>query len=131
MSDGCFYDGSVTWAVANFIVANNATWQSAMQLGTPGDTSWSFTNQNFRMDIKRSVEDTSPLLSLTSGAGTIVVDDPINRVFHFNVPESTITANLPVGEYVYDFVMYDGSSPPVRVRLMKGRIKVVIGESGG
>lgn len=110
---------------------DNATFQDAFEFGTAGDTSWSFTNQNFRMDIKGNADDTVPLLTLLSTSNDIVVDDAVNRILHFNVSESTLTAALTPGCYVYDLIMYDGSSPPVRVPLMRGTFELKHGVTGG
>ena len=121
-----------TAAKVDFEIQNNATWNDALQFGTPGDLSWSLTNQNFRCDLKKNTYDASPVLSLTSGAGQIVVQDPVQRIVNFNVPESVLQT-LPVipFHYRYDFIMYDNSTPPVRVLLMSGKIKVEQGITGG
>lgn len=99
--------------------------------GVPGDTTWSFTGQSFRLDVKEDRLSPTPLLSLSSTAGTIVVDDAVQRVLNFNVPEATLQATLVPGEYWYDLVMQDTSSPPIRVVLMKGKVKVQLGITGG
>ena len=106
---------------------NNTTFEDAFQFGVPGDTSWSFTGQHFNADIKGNTNSPTPLLSLSSLSGSIVVDDAVNRILHFNVPDTTIQSSLPVGEYVYDLVMIDGSSPPIRVALMIGKLIVCQG----
>lgn len=111
-----------TAAVINIITSDNQSLIDAFQFGTVGDTSWSFTGQAFKMDIKASRDDLTPLLELTSAAGTIVIDDVVQRVLHLNVPDATIQADLPCGEYVYDLIMFDGSSPSVRVQLMQGKL---------
>lgn len=104
----------------------------AFQIGTPGDLTWSFTGQNFRVDVKADRLSSIPLLTLSTPLGTIVVDDPIQRVLHFNVSEQILAAaNLVPGEYWYDLVMYDASSPSVRVPLMGGKLKVKLGITGG
>ncbi len=113
-----------TAACVDIVAANTVTLQDAFQFGTLGDISWSFTGQNFHVEVKASRDDAAALASWTSGAGTIVVDDVVQRVLHFNVPESAIQAALPCGEYVYDLVMYDGSAPPIRVLLMQGNLFV-------
>lgn len=120
-----------TCARVDLLIFDNVTFEDAFQFGTTGDTSWSFTGQNFRMDIKGSPDDAAALLSITSGAGEIVVDDAVQRILHFNVPEATLTAALTPGDYVYDLIMYDGSTPAVRVGLMRGSICVAHGISGG
>ena len=124
-------DGYVTKAKVNLVIDNNMTWIDAFQFGTVGDTTWSFTGQNFRLDIKGNRDQTAALLSLTSGAGTIVVDDVVQRILHVNVPESAIVAVLLPGEYVYELMMYDNSVPAVRVPLMGGRLIVNQGITGG
>lgn len=120
-----------TCARVDLLVFDNTTFEDAFQFGVSGDTSWSFTGQNFRMDVKGTSDDATPLLTLTSAAGQIVVDDAINRVLHFNVPETTIQGSLTPGEYEYDLIMYDGSTPPVRVGLMRGTLCVAHGITGG
>lgn len=113
------------------LVFDNATFEDAFMFGVTGDTTWSFTGQNFRMDVKGTPDDAAPLLSITSAAGQIVVDDAVKRVLHFNVPETTIQSALTPGEYVYDLVMFDNSTPAVRVVLMRGCLTVCHGISGG
>lgn len=132
-------------AHVNIVTLDNETFQDALQLDPPdcdcgcagatGPTGctgpvWTL-GPNLRMDIKRHRSDTSALLSLTSAASQIIIDDPTNRIFHFNVPETTLTAALVPGEYVYDFVMYDNSTPPIRTVLMGGEFKLLHGVSGG
>lgn len=118
-----------TAAWVDITISDNWTMQDAFQFGTPGDLSWSLTSQNFECQVKASRDDTSPLVTFTSGAGQIVVDDPIQRVVHFNVPMTTIQASLPPAEYVYDFIMYDNASPPFRTGLMQGKLIVKRGVS--
>ena len=102
------------------------TCQEAFQFGLSTDT-WNFTGQNFKMEIKADRADSAAIVAFTSGAGSIVVDDVTNRILHLNVPEATFTASLPPGEYVYDLVMYDASSPPIRTMLMYGKFCVTQG----
>jgi hypothetical protein len=118
-----------TAAKVDFVVQNNQTWQDPLQFGTPGDTTWSLTGQNFTMDIKGSPYDVSAFYTLSTGSGTIVVDDAIQRVIHFNVPDAVIQADLPIGEYVYDLIMFDSSSPAIRIPLCRGKVKIIQGVS--
>jgi hypothetical protein len=115
---------AITAAIVDLFVQDNATMQDALQYGVPGDTSWSFTGMTFEMSVKASRDDVDPLVTFTSGAGQIVVDDPVQRVLHFNVPDTTIQSALPPAEYVYDLIMIDGSTPPIRTPLMQGRLTV-------
>ncbi len=109
----------------------NATWQDAFQFGDPTDTTWSFTGQNFKMELKGDIEDTNPILTLSSGTGEIVVDDAVKRVLHFNVDMVSLTNALqPWQSYVYDLIMYDNSVPAVRVSLMHGRTTTTLGVTG-
>lgn len=111
---------ALTAAWVNITAGDNATLQDAFQFGVVGDTSWSFTGQNFKMEIKASRDDTTPLLTLTSAGGSIIVDSAVLRVLHLNVAEAALQAAVPVGEYVYDLVMFDASVPPIRTVLMQG-----------
>lgn len=124
---------AITSAIVHMEITDNTTWEDAFMFGTTGDTTWSFTDQSFRMDLKRSRNDTDAVLTLSTDAGTIVVDDEVQRILHFNVPEATVQASFPEipGDYRYDLIMYDGSSPSVRVALMSGKVKVVKGITGG
>ncbi len=116
-----------TAARVDMVISNNATWEDAFQFGTPGDTSWSFTGQSFRVDVKGTRDDPNPLLSLGDVDSTIVIDDLVNRVLHFNVDDSAIVAALPVTTdcepYVYDLVMIDNSDN-TRIVLMSGKLTV-------
>ena len=110
-------------AQVDIIYANNSTFQDAMQFGLATDT-WTLTGQSFVMDIKASRDDATPLITLTSASGQIVIDDAINRVIHFNVPDTVMSAALQVGKYVYDLIMEDTSTPPIRIPLMQGHFYV-------
>ncbi len=145
--------GPPTSARVDIVTTDNETLSDAFQFDPPGPSgptgcyggydypyygctgpTWGFTSMNFRMDIKRRASDTGPLLSITGAqgvAGAIVVDDPTNRILHFNVSEATLTAALVPGEYVYDFVMFDNSTPPIRTVLMYGRFGLRHGITGG
>ena len=124
---------AVTAARVDILTATNVTFADAFQFGTPGDTSWSFTGQSFRMDLKSNkFGPNAALLSITSGAGQIVVSDLVNRILYFDVPEATFSAaDVIPGEYDYDFIMYDSSNPAVRIALMYGKFKMVQGVTGG
>ena len=123
---------AVTAARIDIVTPDNCTWTDAFQFGIQGDTSWSFTNQNFRLDIKgNKFTQPTALLSLTSGAGQIVVLDAVQRILQMNVPEATLTGALVPGDYDYDLIMFDGSAPPVRLALMYGKFKLTHGVTGG
>ncbi len=120
-------------AHVDFVTATNATFGDAIQFDPPVEgvtgPAWTLTDQNFRMSIAPNYEQAA-LLTITSDAGEIVVDDVSERVIHFNVPAEAIDAVLVPGEYVYDFIMYDGSVPPVRVQLMHGKFTVTDSVTG-
>jgi hypothetical protein len=123
---------AVTAARVDIITPDNTTWTDAFQFGIQGDTSWSFTGQSFRLDIKgNKYVQTVALLSLLSASGQMVVQDPVQRILQMNVPEATLTGSLVPGEYQYDLIMFDTSVPPVRIALMYGNFKLVHGVSGG
>ncbi len=109
-------------------IQDNATWQDAFQLGTVGDTSWDLVGENFIMEVKGARDEPNPLLTLSTDNGRIVIDDTALRVIHFEVVDADIQANIPASEeYVYDLVMYDNASPPRRVALMGGKVRVCKG----
>jgi hypothetical protein len=124
---------SVTSARVDCILQTNATWTDAFQFGTLGDYSWSFTGQNFRLDLKSNkYTQTASLLSLTSGAGQIQVQSTTLRILNMNVPEATFaSAGIIPGTYDYDLIMYDSSAPNVRIPLMHGKVHMKQGVSGG
>jgi hypothetical protein len=128
MGESCLRCGcnghSITSAHWDMAIDNNGTWQNAYQFGKPDDFTWTLNGMSFAMDVQRTYYDTTPLLSLRSSAGKIVVDDPAQRVIHLNVPPDEVQAALRPGVYVYDLVMYDGSSPPIRTPLMHGTVMV-------
>ena len=112
-----------TAACVDILASNNVTLQDAFQFGTDGDTTWNFVGMTFEMEVKASRDDAVPLLTLTSGAAEIVVDDTITRVLHLNVDPAALQLALPVGEYVYDLVMIDPApTPDVLTLLMYGRL---------
>jgi hypothetical protein len=120
----CFPGHSVTSAHQNITCDNNGTLANAYQFGTPGDFTWTLTGCSFSMDVQRNRYDQTPLLTLSTGTGTIVIDDVNQRVIHFNVPSTTLKSSLPVGLYIYDLVMTDSSTPPIRTPLMHGSLCV-------
>lgn len=121
-------------ARVDLVAAYNATFSDALQFDPPvaGVTgpSWSFTGQNFRMDVRPNHELTT-LVSFKSADGQIVVDDVDERILHFNVPQTVIQAALIPGSYLYDLIMFDGSNPPIRVALAHGKFVVVHGVTAG
>lgn len=120
-----------TVACVDICHLNTGTLANAFQFGTEGDTTWSFTGMAFEMEVKASREDTSPLLTLTSTGGTIVVDDEVERILHLNVSPAALQAALPCAEYVYDLVMIDASvTPNIITPLMQGKLTVSQGVTG-
>jgi hypothetical protein len=131
-------------AIVTIVAADNATFSDAYQFDPPfgcgcagatgatGATGPSWTLlPNLRMDIKRKRSDLNPLLTLTSAAGQLSIVDAINRIVQASVPESTLTAVLIPGTYVYDLVNYDNSTTPIRIILMGGEFVLKHGVSGG
>ena len=119
--------GHVTSAHVDLQIDNNGTWQDAFQFGTPGDTTWTLANQTFEMDVQKTRYDATPLLSLKSTTGTIIIDDIVQRVIHFNVGPATIQSSLNPGTYVYDLVMLSSDATPIRTPLMHGQVIVCQG----
>ena len=134
---GCSHPVGPVSAFVDLITQNNASFTDAFQFDPPpngvtGATGGAWTlYPNMRLDIKGNYSQGTFLLSLTTDAGEIVIDDAVQRVIHFNVPESTITAALLPGRYIYDLIMYDNSTPPIRIPLMHGEFVVAQGVTGG
>lgn len=121
---GC---ASVTSALVDMVIQQNATWEDAFQFGVTGDTSWTFTGQSFILEVKADRDDAVALLTLSTANGRIVVDSVSLRVLHFLVADAVIQAALKPATYVYDMIMFDGSVPSVRVPLMHGSVTVCQG----
>ncbi len=127
---------------------NNATWEDAFQFDPTGPTgsqpnfwppgitgpAWTLSNQNFIITIKGNRLQSTPLLQIDTGVvgcQLLVVDDVNSRILHMNVSDRILNgftgatgctgAGLIPGEYIYDFIMYDQSHPPVKIALMHGR----------
>lgn len=148
-----------TASSVDIVTSNNVTWEDAFQFDPPGVTgqapppywpqgatgpTWGFTGQNFRIDIKGYIDGPTALLSIDQGkpnCQAILVDDSTNRILHMNVPETTINGvtmvtgctgvGLVPGQYFYDFIMYDGSNPSIRVMLMRGKFILKAEITGG
>ena len=114
--------GHVTSAHVDLRIDDNGTWQDAFQFGTPTDTTWTLTGQTFEMDVQRTRYDATPLISLTTANGRIIIDDVVQRVIHFNVAPTDIQTNLKPGTYVYDLVMLSSDATPIRTPLMHGKV---------
>ncbi len=139
--------GVPTSARIDLATVNNATWEDAFQFDPTGPTgsqpefwppgitgpAWTLTNQNFLITIKGNLLQPTPLLQIDTGVvgcNLLVVDDVNSRILHMNVPDVVLNgftgatgctgAGLIPGCYIYDFVMYDQSHPPVKIALMHG-----------
>ena len=116
-------------------IANNVYWDDAFQFGQPDDFTWSFSGVTFTLDIVTPQETwvngvpPAPVLSLSSAGGTIVVDDPVNRILHLFVSDLTIRSALPIGCYQYDLVMTTTATGE-RDALMYGSVEVYSGITG-
>jgi hypothetical protein len=115
---------SVTSARVDLRIDDNSTWMDAFQFGEPDDTTWTLTGQSFELDVQLNPYDILPLLHLDTAGGRIIIDDSVQRVIHFNVAPLDIQASLKPGTYIYDLVMVNDSTPPVRVALMHGQLTV-------
>jgi hypothetical protein len=136
-----------TAASVDVVTSTNTTWTDAFQFDPPGPTggpyppywpqgasgpTWGFSGCSFRMDVKTNINASGPIASWSSPSGQIVIDDPVQRILHMNVPESQYITDVMVpGTYLYDLIMIDGSVPPIRVMLMQGRFKLQAGVTGG
>lgn len=125
-----------TAAIVEMVISDNATWDDAFQFGDEDDTTWTFDNQSFSMDVKTSSDETEVLLALTTANGRIVVDDTDLRILHFHVPDTDVQDTIPFidddgcsNSYVYDLIMTDDDSGD-RLQLMTGKVRVTHGITG-
>jgi hypothetical protein len=138
--------GVITAARVDLTASTNTTFEDAYQYDPPSNwtgvtgPTWSFTGMNFQMDIKGNRGQTGPLLSVwgpTGGSNMIQVQDQTNRILNFNVPPAVLTGltggtgatgpGMVPGRYVYDFLMFDQSHPPIVVGLMFGEFTLYDG----
>lgn len=104
-----------------FGIALNVTWQDGFKFGDATDTSWNLTGRSFQMAVKGDVNDTVPLLLMTTANGRIVITDSPGRVIYFNVPPTDLQTMLVPGNYVCDLIMSYGS-PAVLTPMFSGTI---------
>lgn len=112
---------SATSALTPIVISNNVTWSDAFQFDR-GDDTWTMAGCDFELDVQRSPYDATPLLSLSTADGQIIIADPAQRVIYFNVAPADIQAALQPGVYAYDLVMIDTTA--VRTLLMHGPLTV-------
>jgi hypothetical protein len=109
---------------------------------------WTLTGQNFRFSIKSNWLQPKPLIEVDSGVGpnqtVIVIQDVNSRIISTSVPDVALFGSaypggitgytgvtgpgLIPGRYCYDLVMYDGSTPPVKIGLMHGIFELQVGQ---
>jgi energy-converting hydrogenase Eha subunit C len=129
-------------AFIDFVVGTNETFSDALIFDPPewgwgctgatgctGPAPWTLA-PNWEMSIKGNRQQTSALITLTTGAGQIIVQDPVNRIISFNVPDTVLNAALVPGNYVFDLVMSDNSTPPIRTQMAHGGFRFSLGVTG-
>jgi len=94
-----------TFTRVDIAINDNVWWDDQFQFGDPNDFTWTLNGLTFYLSVKRSDDDVTPLVTFTSAAGQIVVQDPINRILGMNVTDTAIRAALAEGKYVYDLIM--------------------------
>jgi hypothetical protein len=105
------------------VIQSNVYWDDAFQFGLASDQTWNFVGMSFLLDLKLHRSDTTPVLSLSSAAGTIVVSDPINRILNMFVSDHALRAALtPNTSYEYDLIMVNNVTGQ-RDCLMYGTVK--------
>ena len=150
------YHGPPTAAKVVIVTNTNVTWEVSWHFDPPGPTGcmpswcyggtgtdWSLDGMNFRMDIKGNRGMTGALLSIvgpTGGSNAFQIQDANNRIVSSSVPDTVLSGaasmvgvtgqGLIPGNYVYDFIMYDGASPPNRIMLMYGPFILNLGITG-
>jgi hypothetical protein len=110
----------------DILISNNVWWDDQFQLGDPSDFTWTLTGLDFYLQVKNSDDDTTPLLSLSSLSGQIVVADANARIVGMLVTDTVIRSALPEGEYVYDLIMVNHATGQTD-GVMYGTLKVAQG----
>lgn len=124
-------------AKVDIALQNNASWADGFQFGDPADFTWSFSGCKFFLDAKINQTDTTPVMSLSSDAGTIVISDVVNRILVTSLPylvlQAAIVANPQsfsnpdqAAEWWYDLVM-ETTATGQRDILMYGQIRIYTG----
>ncbi len=109
------------------VIQSNVFWDDAFQFGLADDQTWNFVGMSFLLDLKVHRSDTNPVLSLNSSGGTILVQDPINRILSMYVSDLVLRAALaPDTTYEYDLIMVNNATGQ-RDALMYGTVKFVYG----
>lgn len=108
---------------------------------------WTLTGQNFRFNIKSNWLQSQPLMTIDSGPTgqqMIIIQDVNSRIISTQVPDTVLFGSawpggvtgvtgatgpglIPGCEYYYDLVMYDGSTPPIKIQLMHGKFALFVG----
>lgn len=121
MSDTCCYDTSFR---QDMVVSLNMTWQDSFQIGKSTDTSWNLIAVSLQMSLKADRNSLTPLLSMSTDNGRILIDDAVARIFTFNVSPVDLQTALVPGNYDYDLLMVTATNT---VPVMHGKVCVELG----
>ncbi len=105
----------------NLVIEQGATFALALTVddsGTPRD----LTGNTMRMSIRETIDDTDPLLSLTTENGRITILDQGDYPGAFTISlAATDTDDLDFTSGVYDLEVVDGVNVE---RLLQGKVKL-------
>lgn len=122
-------DHPPTSAYYRFIVGKGSYFSEVMQFDDPDNTSWTLSGMTFRMEIKRSYEDDTPLIILQSADDKITIVDAVQRIIKFAVSNTDLQGALKVGTYFYDLIMIDAGG--TRTEMMHGEFVFANSITGG
>ncbi len=122
---------SILPGTADFTVCRGRTWKERILVKNPGSTTAKdLTGYGARMDVRKSISDDVPVISLSTDNGRISIESPAtNGVILIEVSaEDTLDFPLndfKVTDYVYDMEIYEEGSVPEYVEpLIEGVVRV-------
>lgn len=108
----------MTAATVDLTIEQGATWVYQLTLLTTAGAAFDVTGYTIRMHIREDIRDTTPLETLTTTDGEIVI---ATNVVTLSL-SATATAALAFHQAVYDIEMQ--SAAGVVTRLMKGTVTI-------
>jgi hypothetical protein len=103
----------------NIVIEQGATFSLPLTWKTSSGVLFNLTGYTARMQVRQHNEATSPLLTLTTENGGIVLGGAAGTIIV--TIAATVTAGLPSGEARYDLELVNGA---IVTRLIEGRATI-------
>lgn len=104
----------------DILIEKGATFQLSLTWKAPTNTPYDLTGYTARMQVRKSVNATAPLLSLTSSGGDIVLGGAAGTIVI--TASATATAAMDATHGVYDLELVAPSGTVTRV--LKGSVEI-------